>query len=613
MKEATFQNLSHLNSTLTSLEISGSDLQFEGAVFLWFPLLTHLALTLEELDSLPDSLFHGLNQLENLNLAYNDLETVPSNAFEFFAQTENLKSLDLTYNKLSEVRRNDFRALSSLNHLYLEANNLLSVGPSLNAMPDLTTLTVQTLMILRETESKHYLEHLELFPFQDYGDLHPYTFALPLCELAPQMQHAILPNFRINKLSELLGNSCINLKELDISGCLKNTNFKETKQTQIYAPNLQRLHAARNDLETLKQLESIFNVSSLLYLDISGNVIDHIDIVQAASFLQHLEYLDVTNNDLQSLQFLEKIPSLRTLKAGSNKIQQIPDFLLKRLSESSTLVELDLGDNHFHCSCAIKQFQVWITTDDQVHLLSGKKYACTAPASTVGQSITEVKLDCRSYLPLHLGLGLLSGVVLCAIIIVAVHYRWHIRYKAFLLCNWRKIKRTSDSSNMLTDISSSNHRYDAYVAYVENSDSDLNWVFNDLRPNIEESDRGKLTLCIKGRDFLLGRAIVDNIFDAIQQSRKTILVLSRQFVQCEWCYFEMQMAQMRLFQEHLDVLILVLLEDIPDDMFTLTLRQLLCRKQYFKWPSDNLGRGLFWQRLREEIKKPGSLDRRYDA
>ena len=110
------------------------------------------------------------------------------------------------------------------------------------------------------------------------------------------------------------------------------------------------------------------------------------------------------------------------------------------------------------------------------------------------------------------------------------------------------------------------------------------WVINDLRINLEEGPQ-PFRVFIKGRDFIPGGTIVDTIHESIQQSRRTILILTQSFVDSEWCYFEMQMARMRLYHENRDVLILVMLEEIPDDKLTLSLRQLLCRQDYFKWPS----------------------------
>ena len=49
------------------------------------------------------------------------------------------------------------------------------------------------------------------------------------------------------------------------------------------------------------------------------------------------------------------------------------------------------------------------------------------------------------------------------------------------------------------------------------------------------------------------------------------------------------MVQMRLLDDNLDVIVLVLLEAIPENKMILSLRQLLCKKEYLKWPKNNVG------------------------
>ena len=155
--------------------------------------------------------------------------------------------------------------------------------------------------------------------------------------------------------------------------------------------------------------------------------------------------------------------------------------------------------------------------------------------------------------------------------------------------------------------------YDAYVVYNHQSDAELQWVLQNLLPNIEEGP-DQFKLCVgHARDFLPGVPISDNIIQGIQKSRKTILLLTPSFMQNEWNYFETQQAQMRLIKEHKDILILILLEEIPDDTMTLWLRRMLMRKDYLKWPGDDNGQQLFWECLRLKLRTPTRrVDRRYD-
>ena len=72
-------------------------------------------------------------------------------------------------------------------------------------------------------------------------------------------------------------------------------------------------------------------------------------------------------------------------------------------------------------------------------------------------------------------------------------------------------------------------------------------------------------------------------------------------------------AWLKLLSEGQDVIIMVLLAPIPDDTMTMWLRQFLCKKEYIKWPGDQVGQNLFWQYLRQLLKKPTLVNRRYDV
>ncbi|CAG5122545.1 unnamed protein product, partial [Candidula unifasciata] len=49
-----------------------------------------------------------------------------------------------------------------------------------------------------------------------------------------------------------------------------------------------------------------------------------------------------------------------------------------------------------------------------------------------------------------------------------------------------------------------------------------------------------LVLLVHGRDFVAGTSIPANIFRAVAESRRTLAVLTRSFVESYWCNFELQ-------------------------------------------------------------------------
>ncbi|MEQ2182613.1 hypothetical protein GOODEAATRI_024138, partial [Goodea atripinnis] len=100
------------------------------------------------------------------------------------------------------------------------------------------------------------------------------------------------------------------------------------------------------------------------------------------------------------------------------------------------------------------------------------------------------------------------------------------------------------------------------------------------------------------------KPITDNITDAIYGSRKTICVISRRYLESEWCSREVQIASFRLFDEQRDVLILVFLEDIPTYLLSPfhRMRKLVKKQTYLSWPRAADHPEVFWEKLRKALE-----------
>nr|XP_020641886.1 toll-like receptor 6 isoform X3 [Pogona vitticeps] len=136
------------------------------------------------------------------------------------------------------------------------------------------------------------------------------------------------------------------------------------------------------------------------------------------------------------------------------------------------------------------------------------------------------------------------------------------------------------------------------------SEHDSDWVKNVLIPNLEKED-GSIRICQHKRNFVAGKSIVENIIDCIEKSYKTIFVLSPNFVQSEWCHYELYFAHHKVFSEDHDSLILVLLESIPAYIVPARyhkLKALMAKRTYLEWPKERSKHGLFWANLRAAIQ-----------
>ncbi|KAL4609057.1 toll-like receptor 22 precursor-like [Arapaima gigas] len=102
-----------------------------------------------------------------------------------------------------------------------------------------------------------------------------------------------------------------------------------------------------------------------------------------------------------------------------------------------------------------------------------------------------------------------------------------------------------------------------------------------------------------------GRPILDNVVDGIYGSRKTICLISRHYLESEWCSREIQLASFRLFDEKKDVLVLVFLEDIPACQLSPyhRMRQLVKKRTYLTWPKPGQDTRVFWCKLQQALER----------
>ena len=124
-----------------------------------------------------------------------------------------------------------------------------------------------------------------------------------------------------------------------------------------------------------------------------------------------------------------------------------------------------------------------------------------------------------------------------------------------------------------------------------------------LIPKLDSEDgEGEFKLLVHHRDFDIGTQITENIVRGIQESRKIVLILSRHFVDSNWCDFELQMASMRCFDEGKELVVAVLMdENVLAMKMSGTLRALLKRDTYLKWSEDPDESTKFWISLKNSL------------
>ncbi|XP_072013906.1 toll-like receptor 4 [Amphiura filiformis] len=374
---------------------------------------------------------------------------------------------------------------------------------------------------------------------------------------------------------------------------------------------------SNNNIEDINR-NDFSSLVNLKYMDLSHNAIESLPENQFHHMI-NLIYLNLAGNKLANLNPLKGLYGLQTLIVYGNAITTLPAFLIQN---PYNLLRIEFGDIPFSCNCDIQHLQHWIMTDTKTYIGPQPTYMCKSPAIRENHGITEFSLDCSLHLEQYIAPSV-AGLLLIGVIVSVVYKcRWRLHYKCWTLCCQRRYQQYIDNDDD-ADINSDDdedvdapyeapimrRRYHAYVAYHKDNEA---WVNDQLIANIEDGPE-RFRLCLKERgDIPAGHYILNAICHGIKQSRKTIAVLSENFMDDGWCHYQLHFARMRMVTDNVDVLILVQIGEIPDCKKTLLLRQLLCYKEVLKWPDDLVGQQLFWNQLKMKLRKPVPVDRRFD-
>lgn len=499
--------------------------------------------------------FEDLSDLQTLNLRNNRIAVIFNNTFW---NLKNLSTLDLGGNKITHFQPSGLSGLKSLSKLYLDGNNLKEIDSSQYHIFQ-NTLNV---LDLRQNQI-HFASDRHVSPFINLKKL----YDLKLDEQRPHGLH-IVPRTLFWGLSSL------------------RSLYLTDNQIAYLAPDVFR------DLKSLNFLTLDNCCVGPTYLP--PGIFEN---------LPNLTILTLENMGIQnfSTEAFGGGSQLRKIQLNHNVMQTISVSVLESLPK---LQYLDIRNIPLSCTCENSALKNWTVKNPNVQVIYLFNLPCPHdPTVKFFKFDTKVcDIDLGEYLFLCTApLVLLFTVwpLLFAKLYWKIKYSYYV-FRSWFGEQWRRLREEEE-----------NCKYDAFVSY---NSSDEPWVMNELLPNLE-GNGWAFKMCLHHRDFEPGRYIIDNIVSAVYSSRKTLCVVSRNFLSSEWCSLEMQLASYRLFDEHRDVLLLVFLEPISERQLSSyhRMRKVMLKKTYLQWPGSDctnppLAQGLFWSQLRRAIRASSSSE-----
>lgn len=420
-------------------------------------------------------------------------------------------------------------------------------------------------------------------------------------------------NFTQNVFTDSIFQDCSTLVRLETLILQKNKLkdlFKVALMTKDM-PSLEMLDVSGNSLEydgrdrncTWTERIGVLNLSSniltdavfgclpprLKVLDLHSNRIT--SVPENVLGLEALQELNVAANSLAHLPECDSFRSLSVLVTDYNSISNPSAHFFQSCQK---IRSLRAGNNPFQCTCELREFI------QRIGQLSSKvvegwpdSYKCDYPDSYKGTLLKDFHVS-----PLSCNVALLivtigvTGLVLAVTVTVLCIYfdlPWYLR----MVCQWTQTRHRARNTP-LHEL----QRTLQFHAFISYSEHDSAWVKNELVPCLEKED---IRICLHERNFVPGKSIVENIINCIEKSYKSIFVLSPNFVQSEWCHYELYFAHHNLFHEGSDNLILILLDPIPQNSIPSKyhkLKALMAQRTYLEWPKEKSKHGLFWANVR---------------
>lgn len=344
-------------------------------------------------------------------------------------------------------------------------------------------------------------------------------------------------------------------------------------------------------------------LNTLSHLELKGNKIASLPTAVFVN-LTNLKYLDLSNNLLTSIDFnISHLKSLTYLNLSSNQIQYLSDSTMDAFDQHSNQapITLSFSNNPFLCECKTLKFLHWMDQEknsSKIHLNNFNEYTCRKEGKLIKfvdiqQHIKELEKECASYRTL---IFVVTSCILLFLFILTTglvyRYRWRLRYFYYMTKSRYHGYKSVRGEDEQTDF-----KYDAFVSYA---DKDLRFV-QQMTSKLE-GEKG-IRLCIHHRDFVPGYDIAENIITAINKSRKTILILSPNFIESEWCMYELRIAKMEEIynRDNENVLFLICYEEIPAPKIPLSIMDVIHQKSYLEFPNDEYGNTVFWDKLHAAI------------
>lgn len=574
-----------------------------------------LVLGQNNIQSITKDLFRNLPSLEKIDLNKNNLT-----CFELDLNKD-IKYIDLSYNNLTEMPAISWQNHLKLENLDLQYNKLTSFSipilystskgnPFINvAHNNIKNVNVSNVLIydthlqkLPPGESESYVAttvslnsnpftcDCRLYDFFDYlkrsNAAHKKSVQFSMiqsiaCHDPPIYRNKSIIHMEPSEFTCDIAENCSSpchcyIRAQDVSIIVNCSDHKLRKLPPNIPYNTRILHFQRN-----------------LLINMTG-----FDNTQ----WNNLTHIFLNNNQIMSLDNWIIPPNLTAVSFAGNRIRHLPDVFMNFTSGKEEF-RMNLSSNPWTCNCSTMNFKKWLVehykmVEDASKILCAERQKQNN--SLVRVSILTIPddlmcpLDDWPYRVQIITIATVCAILALSLFIVSVlYYRnkqtviayIYIHMHPFFICFFNEEDIDEDKP------------FDAFVAYGHDDCDVAHKLVDELEPHFQ--------LCIHERNWIAGNQISWNILNSVHNSRRTILVISKQFLESMWFQVEFHTAYFQMLEDKIDRLIIIVKGELPPkETLDKELLYLLSTKTYLIWEER-----WFWEKLRYAMphKKPQVL------
>uniref|UniRef100_A0A8C9S1Q5 Slit homolog 1a (Drosophila) n=1 Tax=Scleropages formosus TaxID=113540 RepID=A0A8C9S1Q5_SCLFO len=335
------------NNEITTLEATG--------VFKTLTQLKKINLSNNKISEVEDGAFEGASSVTELHLTANQLDSVRSSMFRGLS---GLRMLMLRNNRISCIHNNSFTGLYNVRLLSLYDNQLTTIAPG--AFDTLQTLSTLNLL------ANSFICDCRLAWLGDWLRSRKIVTGNPRCQRPAflkeiPLQDVAVPDFRCEEGQEEA--SCVPRPQCPSEcTCLETVVRCSNKHLRALPKGIPRnvteLYLDGNHFSTVPKELSTFRYLQLV--DLSNNKISSLTNTSFANMSQ-LTTLILSYNSLRCIPALAfgGLKSLRLLSLHGNDISELPDGIFR---DVASLSHLAIGANPLYCDCHLRWLSDWVKT-----------------------------------------------------------------------------------------------------------------------------------------------------------------------------------------------------------------------------------------------------------